>query len=370
MNVSRRSRSTLVIRYRRSPALVLYWSGRQLICFDPRRQRRFPISSEVADCLGALDTWTTADAFARRFGARGITKPFERLLRSLAANGLVETGPEHKEWPWQTWSPEASFFFFGTRGGAYPADPRRYDATLRRKAKHDPPPDPIKSIAGPRVPLPQPQELGSLSTALRERRTWRHFGDEAVALVDLSTLLQLTWGIQKWGVVKGQGRIPLKTSPSGGARHAIEAYVLARNVAGLPASAYHYDAGAHALVRLGGRITSAVITRLLVNQFYYGKAAALVVMCAVFPRAMWRYPFNRALRTVFAEAGHLGQTFCLAATSLRLAPFTVMAFDEAQAERLTRVDGVSECPLYVVGVGARSPRHAAQPGRITRGDHP
>jgi SagB-type dehydrogenase family enzyme len=282
----------------------------------------------------------------------------------------VESDRDETAWPWASWSPEASFFFFGTRGGKYPSDPQRYDATLRRKAKHDPPPDPVKSMAGPRVKLPAPRPLGDLSDALRDRRTWRHFSAAPVGLPDLATLLRSTWGVQKWGAVKGQGRVALKTSPSGGARHAIEAYVLARNVEGLPASVFHYDAAGHELVRLGHRVTRQTITRLLVNQFYYGDAAALVVMTAVFPRAMWRYPFSRALRTVLTEAGHLGQTFCLAATSLGLAPFTVMAFDELRAESLLTVDGVNECALYVVGVGHRSARHATQPGGLTEGDRP
>lgn len=369
MTARRQPRTAPVIRYRRSPALVLYWTGRQLICFNPRVKRRVSISAALADQLSRLDDWTTPTQFAEQFGSSKDAPVFRQLLAEMASMGVVETDRD-QEWPWSSWSPEASFFFFGTRGGKYPTDPLRYDAALRRKAKHDPPPEPAKTMAGQRIQLPAPRLLGDLSSALHDRRTWRHFGPDPVSLDDLATLLRSTWGVQKWGAVKGQGRVALKTSPSGGARHAIEAYVLARNVQGLTASVYHYDAAGHQLVRLGRRVTSRTITKLLVNQFYYGDAAAVVVMTAVFPRAMWRYPFSRALRTVFTEAGHLGQTFCLAATSLGLAPFTVMAFDEVLAESLLTVDGVNECALYIVGVGHRSARHAAQPGAITTGDHP
>jgi len=45
---------------------------------------------------------------------------------------------------------------------------------------------------------------------------------------DLGTLLGLTWGVQRWLKAPGIGRYPLKTSPSSGAPHPIEAYVLAR----------------------------------------------------------------------------------------------------------------------------------------------
>jgi hypothetical protein len=87
-------------------------------------------------------------------------------------------------------------------------------------------------MRGPRLPLPPPRDLDGWSSTLRDRRTWRNFSSSPIALDDLATLLQLTWGVQKWGSVTGQGRIALKTSPSGGARHSIEAYVLARNVRG------------------------------------------------------------------------------------------------------------------------------------------
>ena len=187
---------------------------------------------------------------------------------------------------------------------------------------------------------------------------------------DLSTLLQMTWGVQKWGVIKGQGRVPLKTSPSGGARHSIEAYVLARNIEGLRAGLYHYDAVTHELVDLRRRVSSAVLTRLLAKQFYYGSTGAAIVMSAVFARAMWRYPYSKSFRSVLTEAGHLAQTFCVSATALALAPFCTMAFHENEMDRFIRVDGINESALYVVGVGTRSRRHANQPGRLATGENP
>lgn len=321
-------------------------------------------------CLHALDDWTSARDLAAKLPEFGSAASFSRLLREMRSTGLVEREDTAREWPWEPWSPEAAFFHFGTRGGVYPENPRAYDVELRRKARTDPPPPPTKRVRGRRVRLSAPQTLGDLSSALKERRTWRHFGRAPVPLAELSTLLQLTWGVQKWALVKGQGRVPLKTSPSGGARHAIEAYVLALNVEGLRAGVYHYDAATHELVDLRRRVTRAMLTKLLVNQFYYAGTGAAIVMSAVFARAMWRYPFSRAFRTVLTEAGHLGQTFCLTATALGLAPFSVMAFQEAEVERLIRIDGVNESALYVVGVGTRSPRHAQQPGRIATGGNP
>lgn len=340
------------------------------MCFNASSSRRMRLAADAVTLLDLLGDWTTAEALSTRASDLGPVPMVRRLLSRMWHLGLLEKEGASVRWPWQKWSPEAAFFHFGTRGGRYPADARDYDGQLRRKALHDPPPAPTKSIRGRRVRLSSPRDMGTLSRALGERRTWRHFGSAPVAFEDLSTLLKITWGVQKWGAVTGQGRVALKTSPSGGARHSIEAYVLARHVAGVRAGVYHYDAATHQLVDLRRRVSSAVLTRLLANQFYYGSSGAAIVMSAVFARAMWRYPYSKSFRSVLTEAGHLAQTFCVSATALGLAPFCTMAFHENEMDQFIRIDGINEAALYVVGVGTRSRRHANQPGRLETGEHP
>ena len=74
-------------------------------------------------------------------------------------------------------------------------------------------------------------------------------------------------------------------------------------------------------------------------------------MTAVFARAMWKYPHPRAYRVVLLDAGHLGQTFCLTATRLGLAPFSTAALADTLIERDLGIDGISESVIYVTGVG-------------------
>jgi SagB-type dehydrogenase family enzyme len=352
----RRARTARVstIPYRRSPGLVFYWDESRLVCFDCISGRRYAVAPEVLDFLHHLGDGTVNGGL-----------DVNGTLRSLSRLGLVERVGAGRAWPWQAWMPEAAFFHFGTRGGTYPADPREQDVELRSKAARTPPPPPTKTTAGSRTRLASPQHIGELADVLKARRTWRNFSDAPVPAASLATLLQLTWGVQRWGTVAGQGRVALKTSPSGGARHPIEAYVLAANVKGLRPRAYHYDAATHELVDLRRGVSAPLIERLLANQDYYRGAAAVIVMTAVIARSMWKYPRSRAYRTMLADAGHLGQTFCLSATALGLAPFCTMAFREAEVERLLRIDGVTECAMYIVGVGARAPTHAARPGKIS-----
>src|SRR5207248_3337986 len=114
---------------------------------------------------------------------------------------------------------------------------------------------------------------------------------------------------QQSHTVRGQGRIVLKTSPSGGARHPIEAYVLALRVKGVSRGLYHYDAGRHRLERLASGATARQAVRYCAGQSWYGPAAAIVIMTAVFAREQWRYDGPRAYRAVLIDAGHLCQTF-------------------------------------------------------------
>ena len=87
------------------------------------------------------------------------------------------------------------------------------------------------------------------------------------------------------------------------------------------------------------------------DQPYFGEAAALFIMTAVFARTMWKYGRARAYRVVLLETGHLGQTFCLTATRLGLAPFTTAALKDSLIEKDLGIDGISESVVYVTGVG-------------------
>jgi SagB-type dehydrogenase family enzyme len=202
------------------------------------------------------------------------------------------------------------------------------------------------------VRLPRPNLDGDVPSTLLARRTWRRFGDGSISLDQLATLLQLTWGVQRWLEVPNLGRFALKTSPSGGARHSIEVYVLARKVAGLGRGLHHYNPDTHTLAPVGRRGPGRV-SDYLPGQSWYDDAGAVFLMTAVFERVQWRYPYARAYRAIMAEAGHLCQTFCLAATWLRLAPFCTMALADSRIERDLQIDGVSESVIYAAGVGAR-----------------
>jgi SagB-type dehydrogenase family enzyme len=225
----------------------------------------------------------------------------------------------------------------------------RHVATQRRPRRY-------KHYAGaPRVRLPNAAghapDAATLERVLLQRRTVREFSRAPVALGDLAAIVRGTWGETGWLDGGPLGRLTAKTSPSAGALHPIECYLMAWNVTGLAPGLYHYDVGRDELRRLkAGDLRSAAV-RGASGQRWVGRAAFLCVMAAVFTRTVWKYADEVAYRTLWLDAGHLCQTFDLLATSRGLGPFQTAAIQDSFLEGLIGLDGVKEFPLYLCGAG-------------------
>jgi SagB-type dehydrogenase family enzyme len=343
--------------YRRSPYLVCYWIGQQLVFENYATHTRVAAAPITCEILHFYDRWRPAGALAGRFPDFTVAS-LARALTRLIRVGLLDSSraPRGQEGlvTWKDWSPAASFFHFSTKNAHAPIEPEDSVRELRRRARAHRMPAPVKHYPkAPQISLPAPQTIGEVPRALLERRTWRQFSRLPLALEDLGTLLGLSFGVQWWLDIRGIGRVALKTSPSGGSRHPIEAYVLALRVQGLDRGLYHYNAGTHRLELLRRGASGAQVARYLNGQWWFSGAAAVVLMTAVFARTQWKYPASRAYRVVLVDAGHVCQTFCLVATWLGLAPFCTMALADSKIESDLGIDGVRESILYAAGVGAR-----------------
>ena len=350
----------MTVRYRRSPYLVGYWRGTRWLAHNYATGRVSEIQPELWRALDACATWRTLDDLRGQLGIG--TLRARDFVRVLTAHGFLQRSDrdpvagEAAMSALETWNPAAGFFHSATRHVRFlpPAAARRM---AERRAREKPMPPAVKRLRGAAsIGLTRPALTGEFPTVLLERRTWRRFGTAPIAQVDLATTLALAVGVQQW--VPGQyGRLPLKTSPSGGARHPIEAYVCVRKVAGVPPGLYHYAADVHRLERIRRGDMTARLRAWMPHSGYFANAAFAVVLTAVLERQVWRYPYARAYRAALAEAGHVCQTFCLAATWRGLAPFCLMGLDDPLIERDLGIDGVRETVLYVAGAGAR-PRGA------------
>lgn len=194
-------------------------------------------------------------------------------------------------------------------------------------------------------------ETSTLFGVLRRRRTVREFARRRVPLEDFAHLLRATFGMTGMVETDLLGRMALKTSPSAGALHPVEAYVISWNVEDLAPGIYHYDVAGDELRRLRRGNFRRAAVEAASGQEWIGEASFLCVMTAVFPRVLWKYQLEDAYRTLFLDAGHLAQTFCLVATSLGLGPFTTAAIQDSKIEKLLSIDGVEEFPVYLCGAG-------------------
>jgi SagB-type dehydrogenase family enzyme len=316
-----------------------------------------PVVVEIVD---ELSDWRTYDELAAGRSPQE-RRLLRRLLGLLVKRTLVRCSTarpsaiEEHLTRWDTWNPIAGLFHLATKELDFSTTVDDQVAHSRRKAAIRPLPSPLKSMPGKSIALPRAAHGDGWPSVLLARRTWRRFANRAVALTDLATLLQLTWGVQDWIEVPALGHFALKTSPSGGARHSIEVYVFARKVKGLRRGLYHYNPDTHRLVSVGQAIARRRVSDYMPGQPWYDDAAAVLLMTAVFERVQWRYPQPRAYRAVLAEAGHLCQTCCLVSTWLGLAPFCTMALADRRIEQDLAIDGVSESVIYAAGVGARPP---------------
>jgi SagB-type dehydrogenase family enzyme len=354
-----RSRAPVPPLYRRSPHLVFYWKDGTLVAHNYASRTRLEAQPVVCDVLHFFDRWRSCgDLLADKPRLR--QSDLLQLLDLLVQRSLLmrsDRAPHPSERlmaMWRDWNPAAGLFHHSTQDLEY-ADLDTIEQMTRAKARTTPMPDPVKRHPHAKVyPLPRSTPDGAFADAVLARRTWRRFGRQPVPLKEFATLIGLTAGVQSWLSGTNGQRVPLKTSPSGGARHSIETYVVVRNVSGLPRGLYHYSSDRHAMELLTSRIRRRPIETYLPTQHWFGGAAALLLFTAVFARVQWRYSHARAYRAALIEAGHLCQTFCLTATSLGLAPFCSMALADSRIESDLGIDGISESVLYAAGVGSRA----------------
>lgn len=354
------------LQLRRAGTVFSYWKDGELV-FENYLTRKLIAAAPLATALlHVFSDWSSPDELTFGLPAQK-RRQLERSIRQLREHSFLlvrgsaaERADAEFARQWKSWLPHAGIFHFGTRDVIYKSEPKDVWPMLRGYLRERRQPSFFKyDRYAERTALPKPRSRDESNPKLEEffaillaRRTQREFSSARVELTDLSKLLFYVWGVQKFLRVPVVGDVPLKTSPSGGARHPEEVYLMALRVSGLRSGIYHYLPRRHAL-ELVARPHD--LPRRAVNycggQKWVGKAAALFLMTAVFDRTRWKYRMARAYRVLLAEAGHLSQTFCLAATALGLAPFSTMALADTEIESDLGLDSHKETVLYVSGVG-------------------
>jgi SagB-type dehydrogenase family enzyme len=216
------------------------------------------------------------------------------------------------------------------------------------------PPLEIPSEPGQRlIDLPAPSTLEipaiDLRQAIERRRTLRQYSSQPLSLDELSYLLWLTQGVQKFT----KRPATLRTVPSAGARHAFETYLLINRVAGLEPGLYRFSATRHMLVEinLAPGLDSA-LAEACRRQGHVKASAVTFAWIAVTARMYWRYA-ERGYRYLHLDAGHVCQNLYLAAEAIACGVCAIAAFDDDQVNHLLGVDGVAQFAIYLATVGKK-----------------
>ena len=371
------------IRLRRARCLFLYWRDGRLFLHNFARRLTVsgkPITCGVLDFFGEWRTYQEAIAHFAGYNPQSVRSAISQLVK----HGLLlrKNSPEAvldsriaKEW--SDWLPEGSFHF-STKDVPYLDRSGWSLDRLKSIMPKTPQPKFVKTVRGvAKVLLPERRSFDSeFLRVLMARKTHRRFSDKRLKLEAVSQLLSLVWGANGYLYSPRFGKLFHKTSPSGGARHPGEVYLMALRVEGLKPGLYHYQPAIHQLEIISTNASREKAWLYCARQHFVRNASALFLMTAVFPRTMWKYQHARAYRVVLLDAGHLCQTFCLVATWLGLAPFCTAALKDTLIEKDLGIDGIRESVLYVAGVGlpatsARAKRqfsrtadrHAASPNK-------
>jgi len=336
---------------------IAYWNGGELRIANYLTRREFstnPATLEVIRFFFTPRTIEDALVAFRSYSQKSVARAILQLIDAqllLEYNSAEFERDELVRSSWGPWLPEGGFHFV-TKDTPYVLSDWPNEEKLKTLPATPAPPQFKRTRGTAAIRLPSLEiPRDTFFETLHARRTHRDFARGKVSLENVSKLLHATWGVQGYFQTEVFGRLPYKTSPSGGARHPGEVYLMVLRVDGLERGIYHYQPEHHRLARLPGRATPRTASAYCAGQPYAARAAALFIMTAVFARTMWKYGRARAYRVVLLETGHLCQTFCLTATRLGLAPFSTAALKDSLIEKDLGLDGISESVLYVAGVG-------------------
>lgn len=344
------------VRVRRARSALAYWKNGTLLLDNYETRVTVSANGIAVQVLDFFNDWRRPAELRQLFPDHSRAS-VAKAVRDLTRHSMLvrEGSPEAKrdaliDKEWSPWLPEGGFHF-ATKNAPY-VDTRWSLDQLIEILPDTPQPAFFKTQRGRRVTLPRRRPASNeFERVLLERKTHRRFTKQPVPLSAISHLLAMVWGVQGYIQSSIFGQLAHKTSPSGGARHPGEVYVVPLRVDGLKPGIYHYDPVRHRLatVHVGPMVAKA--SAYCEKQRHCRDAAALFLMTAVFPRTMWKYHAARAYRVVLLDAGHLCQTFLLTATSMGLGPFCTAALKDTLIEQDLGIDGVTESVLYIAGVG-------------------
>jgi SagB-type dehydrogenase family enzyme len=217
------------------------------------------------------------------------------------------------------------------------------------------PPPPVEKPFSPGaepIELPAPGQWKGvqpidLESAIGNRESRRRYRGQPLTLDELSFLLWATQGIRQ----RLDPGTALRTVPSAGARHALETYLCALNVADLAAGFYRYLPLEHRLLlEFQEEDVLQKLVDATLGQAWVAGAAVTFIWTTIPYRMEWRYDLA-AHKVIAIDAGHVCQNLYLACEAIGAGTCAVAAYHQELMDHLLRIDGKDEFVVYLAPVG-------------------
>jgi all-trans-retinol 13,14-reductase len=198
-----------------------------------------------------------------------------------------------------------------------------------------------KSVEDLSLPPPSLKSSHSVEETIEKRHSTRCF---VASPIPLSEISQLLWAAQ--GITHGQ---TLRSAPSAGALYPLEVYLVAENVAGIPAGMYKYNSQKHSLEKLFEGHLAKKLCRAANSQTSVGQAAAIMIICGVYEREAKKYG-EKSKEYTDMEVGCVAENVYLQAVSCDIGTVFVAGFDPGSVKEILCTPE-SEQPLCILPLG-------------------
>ncbi len=199
------------------------------------------------------------------------------------------------------------------------------------------------------LPAPDSRSGNSIELVLKNRRNHRDFFDKDLTLKQVSQLLWSAQGItEDWG-----GR----TVPSAKDTFPLTIFLVANNVAGLPAGQYQYIPGDRTPIHQLKPIKEVELKDAFyetMNESSFKSAAAIFVITGNMGKMAEAYGGIPHDKEVYLEAGHVGQSLYLEAESLKLGMTEISNFSDVKIKDLVTIPS-SDTIIYLIPFGNPKP---------------
>ena len=342
--------------YRCSSSLAFWFDDDRIVVTNYRQGSMFRCSAEWAVILAKTTSPVSREELFGMLRSRGV-RDCEAIVDRFVQRGvLLETGTHSEvvDTSWRQswkWGPVAGLFHYATKNVPW-ATLEQEEEIFRQIADEE-----AESVAplwenhsqsDDSIRLPKASTRSFLALAAR-RVTCREFNGDNIPLDGLAACLYAGVGF-RGSLDLPQGRLPLKLTPSGGARNPFECYLLVRVVEGLEPGIYHYSGPDHSLRRETEKRVPKFST-VLSNQEWSDDASAVILLVARLERVMQMYRKPSAYSNVLIEAGHIAQNIILAATESGIGSAPVIALDHDLAEEIVGATDALHSAIYAVALG-------------------